>query len=972
MRDLLRHRQPRRWPQSALTVLLLLALVAFATAQTPAPAPRAEGEPLTREEVISTESLKDMMPAQLYSLGLRLLTQGNYAKAGAVLEFYLETAKKFPELAESITVEIAWVNLGLCKLETGQRNEAVDLLEKFLRKFPASTQRQNAYLLLADTLVAEEMWERLVQVGGELKKITDSKHAARTFSSNLLVSEWVSAYQLIGLGNYRLERWAEVLAPFSYVFQNSSEMSAKAEAAAILTVACAKLNKFKDMFNFLRAVYQTPVRFDPKLNQMLAETADKYYEDRRHSRALMLYRMVHSRGETLNEVDKRIAEINEALALLPHRPEISQAQKRTERRRLERLLADFQEQRKLYQDRPEHAPLINLRIAQTYAQLFRHWEALWLFRSVYDTWSEHEVAPTALYLAFTSAVQLEEVDYALWCGYEFLRVYPKHQFADAITLLLTQYHVQRQEFRSALHVANLGLTESPQHPNRDQMLFLRGFCYFSLEKFDNALADFREVIEKHPEAQYRDGAEFFHACTQQFLGKFLESAAELEAFIKRYEGGQYDEDAHFRLGVAYFSGREFDKAALIMEQFFGRFPQSIYRSEALVMTGDYYGSIGKLKRAEQLYLQARDSAQQAAAASYACLQAARIYEMQGRWEDIIKLFRGYLEKHGEQGHFTEAYYHIATAQAHLGQQQAAQQTFFDAIIRHGNVPVHYGVDMIMRDMIFDRTLGGRRQDINEFLGRLFKELDRVRGDEKQRTLYLRLVTLMAETTLDEARRKTMYDALVSEANVAPAGPLTLSVIGREAAKRGEHDLARKAFTSFVTNYRNCELAVYALAGMAEVELRDGKPAQAIPLLQEVTQRFATLPEAGEAQKRIGDAYRELKQYTQAIVAYNVVFANREWRGPLWAEALYWIGVCNLEQNRPDEAFAYFQRVYVMYDGFAEWAAKAYLKSAVCLEKLNKRPEAIKTYRELLAAEHLAQQPEIAEARKELARLEGQP
>jgi TolA-binding protein len=61
---------------------------------------------------------------------------------------------------------------------------------------------------------------------------------------------------------------------------------------------------------------------------------------------------------------------------------------------------------------------------------------------------------------------------------------------------------------------------------------------------------------------------------------------------------------------------------------------------------------------------------------------------------------------------------------------------------------------------------------------------------------------------------------------------------------------------------------------------------------------------------------------------------------------------------------------VLYEGHADWVAKAYVKSAECLEKLGQRTDAVKTYREMLSKEPLLALPEATVARQELARLGG--
>ena len=85
------------------------------------------------------------------------------------------------------------------------------------------------------------------------------------------------------------------------------------------------------------------------------------------------------------------------------------------------------------------------------------------------------------------------------------------------------------------------------------------------------------------------------------------------------------------------------------------------------------------------------------------------------------------------------------------------------------------------------------------------------------------------------------------------------------------------------------------------------------------------------------------------------------------EILYWIGVCKREQGEIEKAFAFFQRVYVLYKGQPEWAAKAYEASVDCLQKLGRKDEAIQTWKEMIADPVIQKTPEGIRAAELLRR-----
>jgi hypothetical protein len=55
--------------------------------------------------------------------------------------------------------------------------------------------------------------------------------------------------------------------------------------------------------------------------------------------------------------------------------------------------------------------------------------------------------------------------------------------------------------------------------------------------------------------------------------------------------------------------------------------------------------------------------------------------------------------------------------------------------------------------------------------------------------------------------------------------------------------------------------------------------------------------------------------------------------------------------------------------YPEWVAKAYWESGQAFEKLNKLPEALATYREMLRTERIAARPELELARARVKALD---
>ena len=76
----------------------------------------------------------------------------------------------------------------------------------------------------------------------------------------------------------------------------------------------------------------------------------------------------------------------------------------------------------------------------------------------------------------------------------------------------------------------------------------------------------------------------------------------------------------------------------------------------------------------------------------------------------------------------------------------------------------------------------------------------------------------------------------------------------------------------------------------------------------------------------------------------------------------------MDSDDPRKAIPYYQRIYVLYGGWTDYVAKAYLKSGIAFEQLEMKDDARNTYVEMLANEDLQRKPEYKQAEERLQAL----
>ena len=916
--------------------------LALAAAPTPTPAQDVRSLPLT-----------EIQQAAAHHVNAR-----QFPEAIPYLEQLVYRLRDAEDEAAWKVLDYAMFHLALARLEDQSHQRAIDGFRAYLDRFPTGIYARGAHLLWAEAHAALEQWAEVITVMGRFLRDPALDRAQRAWGQQLVGEAW-----------FRQQQWARAVDPLAYVFANAARRDARTQAAVMLTTSLVGLERFEDLFRIIPYLYQTTARFDIDLNLALLEAGDRNYEAERYLYAISLYRLVYFKPELEEHLAENLAAAERDRRRIWQEPGLDRSRMVALDRALQRRIQDYQAQQLRLREVPDYDQQTLIRLAQTYLNLQRHWEALTQFRRVFDEHPEHPLAEQALYSAFATAREMDLPDRAVREGNAYLEAFPLGPHWEPLTVDLAQLHIHRKAYGEALAVAEDALALKPDHTFRPHLLYLAGYCQFHREELEPSLARFQEILDRHADSAFVEDAAYWRALCLLFLQRYPEAGAGFADFLADFAASPYREDASFRLAVAHYGEGDFAGCLDLLTAFVAEYPGSALVGEAYCMLGDIRASWGRLDEALADYARATEAAESITEINYALFQSCRVYELEQRYDDIVRICRAYLDTHGEAGRPTQAAYWIGTAFLRSNRPAEAYQSFFDAIAAYGDQPDRTGIDMILRDLIAeppDRRAGDLYRD---FARRLYRELAEARTAGRA-TLQLRLTTLFAETQPEGDTRRQLHAQLLRTPSLEPAGPLTLLVIGREAAAAGQTDLSRAAYQGMLDRFGDSDFALDALWALAELEMAAAEYDAADARLARLLERFPTLPRAGDAQKRRGDIRRRQGRWTEAIEAYTVLLGVRDWRGPLFPEALYWIGECHLQLDNPREAFAFFQRIYVLYGAYPGWVAKGYLRSAECLDRLGERAQAVATLEEMLAQPALADLPEAATARQTLANWQG--
>lgn len=876
----------------------------------------------------------EMASSLLLKQARYLLENRKAAAAVPVLEEVLVRLQEMEDEDALAARRTALYQLGLCCLEAEEYEKAAQAFKRFVREYPEDEKVQEVRFLILEALA----WQ----------KDPDA------------VTSYVRQMKASG-------EFDELLA----VLDKKNDTTR--HTVLSLLSAYARTADFESWERFL-PYCDEDARSDLNLNLALLAGGDLAVEQGEYEKAMRFYREVWLSDQLLAAMDRRLAALKQALEVpLPWVPlsqrDAQTAQRRAEEQRYEQMQA---ERRRL--ESGSYDQDVMLRMAQCYDLMGERTEALAIYERVIAEFPDSRAAERSRYGAFGCLAALERFAEAKAAAADYLERYTAGRYRDAMTLGLMQVHLRLNE-RAEAEALGLSLREQqPPHRYVDQVTFLLGTIRFEAKDYEAALPLFEEVSTEWPERIYAEAAVYWKGMCRLVSGDFHGASAVFEGYLAggAWSPKAFEADATYRLAMARFGLGEDDAVRRILEEFVERFPQSDLCSEAWSMLGDLHGAAGDMEPALACYATARETAVKTDQLSYAVFQASQVFDLMDRQRERIALLRDYLDETDAQGEFARAVRGIAAAQLALGEPDAALETYAEMIHRFGN-----RADLSEADRLFTHLLAevrlSRRDGITAeaAVRRLAPLQEESLADEQQRVLGLRLTALLA--LLSDGAQREKYDAaLLAQGSPEELPLLPLRRFAEAAVEQGNTELAHRAFDAFMARFGSSDDA----PAMVNVELRlllaDGRTEEALELARRSLAQHPDHPESIPTRLLEADALRLTGRCDEAIEKYREFASVRAWRGPLTPKALYFTGVCLMEQGKTEEACAWFQRVYVLYGGYPEWTAKAYAASFQCLEKLGRTEEARRTLREMVSQPELAATPEGRRAQGELSAMQEEP
>jgi TolA-binding protein len=969
--------EQRRSPANAVSTRLLAGIAAILIAggasvwaQAPAPAKPAASAAPDASAAPASDNLNAVLAEAMAAF-----QSEDFAKAITGLKTVVTNADAPPAAMEPI-----YSTLAAAYFNAKDYPNAIASFTLYLQKYPQSTRANDILFYLA-----------------QAKQLSGDTAGATAVYKNLESAPGFREQALLARANAAkvAGQVDEAIAAFKTLI--SPDIASKIAARGAIQLVSLYVQKGEnDKAGALLGLLQRRIGYVENvvgLNSLAVELGDKFLAAKAYPAALACYRTVRMKEDVIRIQNERIAgmekQIEANLAAIQANPtSVLQIRPKNEQIRGEvdvakKLLAEFE---KL----PSIVGALYMRMARCYAEDKKTWESIVVYEELLQRFGDAPEREPTLFALVVSYAQVNQAKLAQAKCDEYLSAFPTGPNAPEVGYLRGAMALQLEDYTGAETWFCKMLKENPKGKLSEQILTLLGNAKFSQGKFDEAVVQYRKYQQDFPQGENIEEADYRIAMASLFGGKFEEAFTALSNYVKKYAHGAFVPDAKYRMAVCKYAAQEYDEVIATCLEWEKDYSGSDQTGEVSALLGDAYAANDKPDEAIAAYTVSYKKAVTDEVLNYSIMEASKLLQKRNEWEKVAAMFQEFVKEKPTHPTAITALFWISKAKAKLGQVEEAKQFLAETIKKYIDDPTQQAVEQMLSQLAQLCVRKKRAEPAPEAAGSPGgastpaptpkpapevdpgTELDALlnvtanTGTAKARLLFAKAE--LARMRRQPAEQDKNYQAIADSTKPEELSPAILGAVGDYLLSKGDLNKATKFFTELMEVYPKSDTIDFAYNGLGEIAMRKPDFAGALKYYTIGTDKIAASAKLKDVTLGKGRALLALNKLDEAKKIFEQVGSVRDWHGEATAISVYSLGEIEFKKTKWAEANAFFQRVFVTYKKFSAWAAKAYIKSGECFEKLGKRQEAVNTYNELLRDEKLAKLPEAQLARARLKEL----
>jgi len=898
---------------------------------------------------------------------------GNFAKAATDLEALVARVEATPQ------VEPIFYTIGSAYFNAENYPKAIAAFKNYQAKFPKGAHAAGvAFAIAQSNLLSKNFKDAAAQMAA-LENDPQLREQALIFEAE--------AFKATGKND-------EAIRALEKLVGTEIRTNDTMRGATMLAQLFAQKGDGNKALQTLEAIHQKIALADNiiELNALTIDLGDKFYGKQQFKEALACYRYAYPRDQIIHLQNDRIASmqrrIEQNLAAVRANP-ADIAQLAPANNQLKQSIANAQKLLAEFEKVPSITPAIYLRLGRCFYELDRKWEAIVVNQEILDRFKEGPEREPALFGLIVALADVNQAQRAQERCQQYLKDFATGPNAATVGYLLGAVALQAGDPKAAEAHFNRILETQPKSTFREQIRYLLGNAKFTAGAYDDAIKEYNKYLSDFPKGASAEDVKYRIALCALFAGKYQEAMNQLQDYIAKHPSGSFLPDAKYRLAVCKYAASLYDEVIADCQAWEKQFPSNPQLGEVLALLGDAYAASDRESAAIPVYIRSYQTATTDEVLNYSLFAASKLLQKQSAWDKVGELFSGFVKDKPDNPTVVSALYWIGKAKAHEGKIDEAKQLSADTIKKYIADPTRDAVEPLITQLAqlcvkkkpviaADADSGSETSSTPgstppattdpgaELDGLLASPANEESATAKTRILY-------AKAELARLRKQSVEEEkniaqIASEFKPEDLSPLLLGAVGDYLLSKGKFDPAAAFYQRLMDEFPKSQMVDFAFYGLGEIAYQKKDFPKALRYFTDGSEKIAAVQKLKDISVGRAKTLLVLGKLDEAQKGFEQVASVREWRGEATAFSVYSLGQIAAKRGQWAEANAYFQRVYVGYQKFLPWVAKAYIASGESFEKLGKTQEATNTYRELLRNEKLANFTEAIEARKRLEAL----
>jgi len=927
--------------------------------------------------------------ATAYGQAMAEFQAGNFVKAASGLEALVARVEVTPQ------VEPIFYTIGSAYFNAGDYPKAIAAFKNYQAKFPKGPHAGGvAFGIAQSNLLSKNFKEAAAQMAA-LENDPQLAEQALLFEAE--------AFKASGQNDQAIRALERLTGKGIHT---SDEM----QGAISLADLYAQKGDGNKALHALELIHQNIPLVDKilQLNALTISLGDKFYDKQQFKEALACYRFAYPREQIIKLQNERIASmqrrIEQNLAAVRANPaDIMQLapannQLKDSIANAQKLLAEFE---KL----PSITPAIYLRLGRCFSELDRKWEAVVVNQEILDRFEEGPEREPALFGVIVALADVNQAQRAQERCEQYLREFKNGPNAATVGYLLGAVALQAGDPKAAETYFGRILETQPKSNFREQIRYLLGNAKFAAGNYDEAVREYKKYLTEFPKGGSAEDVGYRIALCALFAGKYQDAMNQLQDYVGKHPSGTFLPDAKYRLAVCKYAASLYDEVIADCQAWEKQFPSNPQLGEVLALLGDAYAASDREAPAIPVYIRSYQTATTDEVMNYSLFAASKLLQKQSAWDKVGELFSGFVKDKPDNPTVVSALYWIGKAKAHEGKIDEAKQLAADTIKKYIADQSKDAVEQLITQLAqlcvkkkpavaadaqpgssvatdagpgfaaeatsppgspTPATITTETDPGVELDGLLASPANEESATAKARIIFAKAE--LARLRKQPAEEEKNIARIASEFKPEDLSPLLLGAAGDYLLGQGKIDPAAAFYQRLQDDFPKSQMVDFAYNGLGDIAYQKKDYPKALRYFTDGTEKIAAVQKLKDMTLGRAKTLFALGKLDEAQKGFEQVASVREWRGEATAYSVYSLGQIAAKRGKWAEANAYFQRVYVGYQKFLPWVAKAYIASGESFEKLGKMQEATNTYRELLRNQKLANFTEAAEARKRLEAL----